>query len=288
MANKKWTEEEIKQTLRRIGDEAGRPVTQTKVARMSAKTGLKVYHVQDAFGTFSAGLRAAGEDVDTSRERIPNDRLLSFWGECARNHGHAPSVSEYKIWLRKKGGRGIADVLAKRFGGWRIGVPKAFRDYAAGKEEWRDVVELLPADVKEEPAADRIVSSEGEERTTRTHGKRGGPIVGNPMHFRGLLHEPLNEQGVVFLFGMVAKELGYMVEAVQQGFPDCRAKHRIGRGRWETVRIEFEFESRHFVGHPLKGCDVIVCWKHNWPDCPKNIEVLELSEKIKTLNASRG
>jgi len=24
----------------------------------------------------------------------------------------------------------------------------------------------------------------------------------------------------------------------------------------------------------VKGCDMIICWKHNWPECP--LEVLEL------------
>lgn len=53
------------------------------------------------------------------------------------------------------------------------------------------------------------------------------PTYGNPIDFRGLRHEPVNEQGVVFLFGMVAKELGYMVEVVQTGYPDCEAKRQL-------------------------------------------------------------
>jgi len=55
------------------------------------------------------------------------------------------------------------------------------------------------------------------------------------------------------------------------------------------VNLEFEFESRNFRdhGHPLTGCDVIVCWRHNWPDCPAHIEVLELSSLIKSLRRSQ-
>ena len=109
------------------------------------------------------------------------------------------------------------------------------------------------------------------------------------MDFRGLRHEPVNEQGVVLLFGMVARELGYTVEAVQSGFPDCEAKRQIAPERWQRVHLEFEFESRNFRdhGHPLTGCDVIVCWHHNWPDCPAHIEVLELSSRIKSLRRSQ-
>jgi hypothetical protein len=59
--------------------------------------------------------------------------------------------------------------------------------------------------------------------------------------------------------------------------------------RWQRVNIEFEFESRNFRvhGHPLSGCDVIVCWHHNWDDCPAHIEVLELSSFIKSLRRSQ-
>jgi hypothetical protein len=114
------------------------------------------------------------------------------------------------------------------------------------------------------------------------------PTYGQPMDFRGLRHEPVNEQGVVLLFGMVAKELGYTVEAVQSGFPDCEAKRQIAPQRWQRVHLEFEFESRNFRdhGHSLTGCDVIVCWRHNWPDCPPQIEILELSSLIKSLPTS--
>jgi len=108
------------------------------------------------------------------------------------------------------------------------------------------------------------------------------------MDFRGLRHEPVNEQGVVLLFGMVAKELGYIVEAVQSGFPDCEAKRQIAPHRWQRVHIEFEFESRNFRdhGHPTTGCDIIVCWRHNWPACPPHIEILELSSLLKSLPKS--
>ncbi len=114
------------------------------------------------------------------------------------------------------------------------------------------------------------------------------PTYGQPMDFRGLRHEPVNEQGVVLLFGMVAKELGYTVEAVQSGFPDCEAKRQIAPQRWQRVHLEFEFESRNFRdhGHSLTGCDVIVCWRHNWPDSPPQIEILELSSLIKSLPSS--
>jgi hypothetical protein len=34
------------------------------------------------------------------------------------------------------------------------------------------------------------------------------------------------------------------------------------------------------------GCDLIVCWKHNWPECP--IEVLELEKVVMSLPMRAG
>jgi hypothetical protein len=75
------------------------------------------------------------------------------------------------------------------------------------------------------------------------------------------------------------------VENVQKGFPDCEALRLIAPGRWQRVSIEFEFESKNFRehGHPANGCDVIVCWRDNWPECPRQIEIVELSSIVNAL-----
>jgi hypothetical protein len=145
---------------------------------------------------------------------------------------------------------------------------------------------LVPAPKRKEKdtANESSRCSNAPNRGQRTQ-LQDHPTYGNPIDFRGLRHEPVNEQGVVLLFGLLAKELGYVIEAVQTGFPDCEAKRRIAPERWQRVDIEFEFESRDFRdhGHPSNGCDVIVCWRHNWDECPENIAVMELSSVIKSL-----
>lgn len=107
-------------------------------------------------------------------------------------------------------------------------------------------------------------------------------IVGDLVNFRGLVYAPVNESGVVFLFGKVAGDLNMYVEEVKTGFPDCIARRFTGKG-WERVRVELEFKSSNFRGHghDAKECDIIVCWEHDWPACP--IEVIELRERIKEL-----
>jgi hypothetical protein len=109
------------------------------------------------------------------------------------------------------------------------------------------------------------------------------PLLGEPMHTAALTHEPVNEMGVSMLFAMMARDLGFILEAIQPGFPDCRAKMEVLPGRWQDVRIEFEKDSKSFAehGHDPKGCDMIVCWRHNWKACPKEIMVLELSKAVR-------
>ena len=59
----------------------------------------------------------------------------------------------------------------------------------------------------------------------------------------------------------------------------------VARGVWQRVRIEFEVDSRGFLKHRHKkaGCDLIVCWRHNWPKCPRSIEVIELSTLLREI-----
>lgn len=106
------------------------------------------------------------------------------------------------------------------------------------------------------------------------------PMLGPPTRPCGLAYEPVNEMGVMALFCMLSRQLGFVIESVQSAFPDCEAKMEVEPGRWQHFRIEFEYESRNFKDHrhdPEK-CDLIVCWRHNWKDCPPHLQVLELSK----------
>ena len=111
------------------------------------------------------------------------------------------------------------------------------------------------------------------------------PMLGPPTRPCGLAYEPVNEMGVMALFCMLSRQLGFVIESVQSAFPDCEAKMEVEPGRWQHFRIEFEYESRNFKDHrhdPEK-CDLIVCWRHNWKDCPPNLQVLELSKVMRNM-----
>jgi hypothetical protein len=234
--------------------------------------------------TITSALAAAGYAFDRYHAKIRLEDWLKDWGEVVRRKGAIPTRKEYKY--KAHGAKYSPGVFENDPGGGKwILVPMKFREFAKDKPEWADVVAKLPMLETSVAEMKRDASETPSSITPRYSRLENRPTYGNPINFRGLRHEPVNEQGVVFLFGMVAKELGYMVEAVQVGFPDCEAKRQVEGGRWQSVRIEFEFESRNY-NHPANGCDVIVCWRHNWPACPQNIEVVELSKIIKSLARS--
>jgi hypothetical protein len=274
------------------------------ILEFAAHAQISRYSLFRLFPRWNEAVRAAGLKPNRLHSRPEDHDLLKDWGEVVRKKHALPSP-----WTYRLAGKYYSLTLAKRFGGWDS-VPRAFRKFAKGKREWRDVLALLPASVPNEYPGQprkylRSASLPNKNRSLRLRANpqgycpdarlapekpqhasfKGRATYGNPSHFSGFLREPMNEQGVVLLFGMLANELGYSIEAVQTGFPDCEAMRQIAPGRWQRVRIEFEFESKNFHdhGHSVHGCDVIVCWRHNWDQCPKHIEIVELSSVIKSL-----
>lgn len=296
----------ILDSLAAIARGAGRPPSRSEFVSLS---GISEHQVSQFFPTWNAALRAAGLRPYTLNLRVEDRELLEDWGRAVRKNRKIPARRTYHHL-----GQFDHRTFERRFGPWSK-LPEAFRNFAQGKPEWADVLALLP-DPRPKPSPkqvpglapnsipsaapdpapnnDRVASRQAPPSLAPTNLRYppldDRPSYGQPMDFRGLRHEPVNELGVVLLFGMVAKELGYAIEAVQSGFPDCEAKRQIAPRRWQRVHIEFEFESRNFRdhGHPYTGCDVIVCWRHNWPGCPPHIEVLELSSTLKSLPPSNG
>jgi hypothetical protein len=124
----------------------------------------------------------------------------------------------------------------------------------------------------------------GDRRETKMSSKKKR-VYGQKIDFKSLSCAPINELGVVYLFGVLHKTFDFKIESIQSGFPDCIARRPIKPGVYEELRIEFEYESKSFVSHkhdPSK-VDMIVCWRHNWSDCPEEIEVIELSSTLKDL-----
>ena len=279
MTTKLPNKDEVLNAIRKAAKALEHPPSR---AEFLSASGMTAYHVLNHFPSWNEAVRAAGLEPHSTNQPIDPQVLHQDWGELVRRIRRIPTWQQYR-----RDGNFSPGVFDKKFGPWST-IPAKFREFADGKPDWVDVLALLPLqDARVLPIPQ---SPEPSPSHPGTHHSKleNRPTYGNPLDFRGLRHEPVNEQGVVFLFGMVARELGYSVEAVQIGFPDCEAKRQVDAGEWQRVRIEFEFESRNFRdhGHSPTGCDVIVCWRHNWPESPGNLEIVELSSVLKTLSSS--
>lgn len=273
--------DQVIDSARRAALAAGRPISRGDFERA---TGISQYHIYRLFpdGGWSEVKRLAGIDRHPkANEPLSDEQLLRAFHEVVLERGEVPTWAQFASRSRVS-----ADVLRKRFGGLQ-GTLIRYRDWLLLNDPGSSVLESLQVrSHNESPPPPRPIGAEpAAVPSWGSHGKVLGPEFGPPINFRGLRHAPINEQGVVFLFGMLAYELGFIVEAVHASFPDCEAKRAIDnhRHRWQRVRIEFEYQSRTFRdhGHDPAGCDLIVCWEHNWPDCP--LEVVELREAISRL-----
>ena len=102
--------------------------------------------------------------------------------------------------------------------------------------------------------------------------------TGDILGVRGIVYEPINEQGVILLFAALAHELDFRIEGIRAPFPDALLRRKNSKGTWKSCRAEFEYRSSHFKDHKHDSnqCDLIICWEHDWRQCP--IEVLSLKE----------
>jgi len=105
--------------------------------------------------------------------------------------------------------------------------------------------------------------------------------IGEPLDFEGLTNAPMEENGVIFLFGKLHDRMGIRIKAIRKGFPDAVAEVWI-KDRLYPRMIEFEFRSSDFKrhGHDASKCDIIVCWEHDWRDCPKHLFIIELKSEL--------
>jgi hypothetical protein len=255
------------------------------------------------FGSYNGLVEAAGLEpvrFPTSDQPVYTDEeLLSEVVRVLR----LPNSKMTRIFFEQNASLS-SSVCERRFGGWlnalrsaaRLLDPEVDRQLIDRLNEYAEP-RVTTAALRNPPDTNTLADSEegdGEvEIVNESYDHLGHQFVGTDttnvygdfINFRGLQHAPVNEQGVVFLFGMICRELGYVVEIVKQGFPDCEAKRAIRgkQGKWQRVRIEFEYSSRSFRthGHDPDQCDVIVCWEHNWPECP--LEVLELRDVLASL-----
>jgi hypothetical protein len=275
----KMTKEEMIAAIQECARELARVPSQTEARKMK---GITVPMIRRNFGTYTQLMSECRLESRRNGTKHGIENLLRDWATAVRKLKKLPSVATYEHLSNYS-----ETPFRIRFGSWTK-VPQGFKRYATEKgwtKEWKDVLEIIEKQEQEKnetawmfdkskrPAPVKVERVEAPILLDR-------PVYGPAIRPCPLAYGPTNEAGVIYLFGTLAEQMGFIVTRVQTAFPDCEAMRRVEGDRWQQVRIEFEYESRNFLkhGHNSRGCDLIVCWAHNWPGCP--LEVVELRKVI--------
>jgi hypothetical protein len=275
---KTMTKEEVIAAVTECATKLGRAPS---MAEFRKATAIGKGHVRKHFGTFGQLLEASGLEARGSGHLVEMKALFADWAGVVRRLKKCPTLADYELHSKYS-----PRPLVRRFGYW-VNVPAGMLEHAKKEgleSEWEDVMEMVAAEVKAEEKGSQ--TSEPRKTARRAQVKHDRPIYGQPM-FTPFSFAPTNEQGVLFVFGGVAHELGLSVTRVQMQFPDIEAMREVGPNKCQPVYLEAEYESKNFLlhMHPLDGCDGIVCWIHNWPECP--LEVIELRKVVEELRARK-
>lgn len=263
------TADEITSKIKEMAETLGRAPTHSEFYR-ACGVGRKVI-LRLFGGNWVATVRACGLQPAFTNGRRSAKELFEDYCRVVLKLGHAPSPTEYlrhSTYTQKP--------LERLFRKWER-VPAGLLGYAQEQvvaEELQPALEIMARHVENQPTKAEMLRVRRDGRPAY----ESGPAYGRPIHVPGMAMAPTNEMGVLALFAMLADRLGFVILRVQSEFPDCEAL-RVTAKHCRRVLIEFEYESANFLQHrhDVEQCDIIVCWKHNWPDCP--LEVVEL-EKI--------
>jgi hypothetical protein len=275
LRRKEMTREEIIATVLNCTQEIGHAPS---VGELLTRTKVSIYAIRKYFGNYRQVLEACGLERGGSGYTVGLESLFPDWAAVVRKLGRVPTMIDFRLH-----GRYSSRPLIRHFGGWTH-VPAGMLEYGRAEkmDDWKDVLDVVAKHLMEKPDLPRA-SRRRLGGTLRPIIEADEPFYGPPMAESPMVFCPTNEAGVAVLFGAVARELGFRILRVQNGFPDCEAMLEVEPGRWQRKLIEFENESRNFLahGHKAAGCNMIVCWSHNWPECP--LEVVELRTEVKGL-----
>jgi hypothetical protein len=268
----KMSKEQLVAAIVEVADKLGHVPSHAELMRSGKVSGRQIVK---HFGTYTRALRACNLERSTGGKKLPLEKLFLDWARVVRELKKIPSKAEYEHL-----GKHSDTPLKTRFGSWSR-VPRYLRRYMEEQgltEEWKDVMALIREYEQGQDGMEMAATPECTQQKPRVMTDR--PVYGPLLRPYPAIHGPINEDGVIYLFGTVSYRLGFVVTLIQGAFPDCYALRLVDVDRWQPVRIEFEYESRNFLRHlhDPKGCDIIVCWKHNWPECP--LEVIELSKIV--------
>jgi HNH endonuclease len=264
----KMTRQEVIAAIKRCAEKLGRVPT---IFELTVREGLPRPEIRRHFGNYKYALQECQLAVPKWGQPVELEEVFQDWMAVARELKKRPTVYEYERMGKYKRRQ------LRRFFGQHANVPDAMKLYAEEHgvaDQWEDVMELLRQPPRGLHCCSNPVSA--SDVGAAVAGRPDGPVYGPVICAPGFVYGPTNENGVLCLFGAMAKDLGFLILRVQVGFPDIEAMRVMPDGRLKPVKIEAEYQSRnfHLHGHDPAGCDLLVCWEHNWPECP--VPVIEL------------
>jgi hypothetical protein len=135
MAKKAVSKDEILNAIRLVASESGKPPSRSAFI---GHTGISEYHVLKHFPSWNNAVEAAGLEPDTTNVPIKDDDLLADWARLVRELRQIPTRVQYRHY-----GNFCTGVFEHHFGPWSC-LPDRFRSFAGDRDEWKDVLTLLP------------------------------------------------------------------------------------------------------------------------------------------------
>ena len=207
-----YSDENLIKDIRRVAKILGKDTLTTKEYEKYSKAGITT--ILRKLGSWNNALKEAGLSVKNV-QNVPNEELFAEIERIWNQLGRQPSRDEIDQLCKYS-----VSTFDNRFGGSRKAIEEFVKWKNQGDDnEFADLNEINPGILPIEP-----------KKTRHTRKVE----YGEPIDFLGLRHAPLNEQGVVYLFGILSKQLGFIIEAVRTDFPDCEGKRQIPgkKGRW--------------------------------------------------------
>ena len=231
------------------------------------------------FGSWNAALEASGLEMSPNFIReVPLQTLADEFLRVSNQLGRIPTIRQLTRRSR---------YVSHTFGSGKPGGYGGFKR--------RAIEHLLSGGARIAPAVRDAFDAERARLVSEVSASLPAAIQDTPhrqgrtLNFRAFAYAPTCEHDVVQMFGSVAAELGFEIVGNRSAFPDCEARRAQGFARETFAKclIEYEFSSSDYRRHkhPPTGCDLVVCWIHDWDDCP--IEVLELQAEIRRLGGWR-
>ncbi|HET9282607.1 MAG TPA: hypothetical protein VFR24_11660 [Candidatus Angelobacter sp.] len=224
------------------------------------------------FGTYKCALESCGLEARGGGKKVKIEQLFQDWVGIVRKLKKVPTLVEYE-----KLGKYSVRPMLRTFLAW-ANIPDGMKLHMEDRglaEEYKDVLEVIEQWASSQRSTPKPSAPLQAPKIWTDRPMYGPLLQGCPLVFA-----PTCEAGVLYLFGALSERLGFLALRIQTGYPDCEAMRVVAEDRLQRLRIEVEYQSRNFLKHLHEptGCDMIVCWEHNWPECP--VEVLELRKFV--------